>query len=269
MSFEPFDIGRFLIAPGRKFHCLMIKAELQPGALEKLASIASRYGIKVPYISYSMQRDYGKPIKAIAFIDITEATISVKELIEEARKLKFVREIKDMKPEIGSFALDLFSFPIKIGDDRVIVLREQGIRGIINGLRKRLGSAAEAIQYFVGFEAGLEFGRNHRKLGETLGIKKASEIFSKVSAPLFTPIGFGVMKVLEISDSPPHALVRVYRCFECECAPEKVDKPYSHLVRGMMAGVSTHLFGIEMAVKEIKCIAIGDPYCEFEVYPRK
>ena len=83
-----------------------------PGVLEKLASIAAKYGVKVSYISYSMPRDYEKPVRALVFIDITDATASVEQLLEEARKLKFVREIRDMKPEIEGFALDLFSFPL-------------------------------------------------------------------------------------------------------------------------------------------------------------
>jgi len=269
MEFEPFDIGRFLIAPGKKFHCLLIEAELMPGALAKLASIAAEYGVKISYVSYSMPRKYGEPVKAIVFIDVTDASAPIEQLLEEARKLEFVKEIRDAKPEVESFALDVFSFPLVIDGHRVIILREDGIKGIINGLRKRLGSAAEAIQYFLGFEAGLEFGKNHRKLGEKLGIRKATEIFSKISAPLFTPIGFGVMNILEINENPPYALIRVHGCFECECATEKSDMPYSHLVRGMMAGAFTELFGIEATAREIKCIAKGDPYCEFEVYPRK
>ena len=77
------------------------------------------------------------------------------------------------------------------------------------------------------------------------------------------------MKILKSNDTPPYTYIRVYRCFECECAPQKTNKPYSHLVRGMIAGVSTEILGMEMTAKEIKCIAMGDPYCEFEVYPRK
>ena len=269
MEFEPFDIGRFLIAPNRKFHCLLIKTELVPGALKELASIAAKYGVKVSYVSYSMPRSEKEAIKAIAFIDVTDATAPVEQLLAEARKIEFVKEIKDAKPEIDGFALDSFSFPLVVEGKRVIILRQQGIKGIINGLRKRLGSAAEAIQYFLGFEAGLEFGENHRRIGERLGIKKHSEIFSRISAPLFVTVGFGVMKVLKISDNPPYAHIRIYGCFECECAPKKSDKPYSHLVRGMIAGGFTRLFGVEMAAKEIKCVAMGDPYCEFEVYPRK
>ena len=71
--------------------------------------------------------------------------------------MKFVHEIKDAKPELEGFALDSFSFPLVVDKDRSIIFRESGIKGIINGFRKRLGTAAEAIQYFIGFEAGLEF----------------------------------------------------------------------------------------------------------------
>jgi len=86
MEFEPFDIGRFLIAPNRKFHCLLIKTELAPGALKELASIAAKYGVKVSYISYSMPRSEKEPVKAIASIDITDATAPVEQLLAEARK---------------------------------------------------------------------------------------------------------------------------------------------------------------------------------------
>lgn len=206
MKFEPFDIGRFLVVPGRKFHLAMIRAKVRIGVIEKLASITRKYGVKIVYLSYSMQREYGKPIKAIIFLDMTDATISAEELAKEVEKLEFVEEVKEVKPEVEGFILDTLSFPLVIGEDRVIIFRGQGIKGIICGLRERLGSAAEAIQYFLGFEAGLEFGKSHIKLGKALGIEKASEIFSKISAPLFAPVGFGIMETIKITDKPPYAL---------------------------------------------------------------
>jgi len=266
---EQFDIGRFLVVPERKFYCVMVKVQFRLGALEKLASLASKFGIGVCYVSYSMQRDYGKTVKAVVFLDVTDATAPMEKLIEEARKIEFVEEVRELKPEIEGLAIDMFSFPLTIGDSRVIILREHGMKGIINGLRERLGSAAETIQYYVGFEAGLEFGKNHKRLAEELGIKQPSEVFSKISAPLFMSVGFGIMKILKISNGPPYAYLRVHGCFECKCCPKKVEKPYSHLVRGMIAGVCSSIFGVEMFAKEVKCIAMGDPYCEFEVYPRK
>ena len=269
MKFEPFDIGRFLIVPGKRFHLALIKAKVRAGVMEKVASITRKYGVKIVYLSYSMQREYGKPITAIAFLDMTDSTITAEELAKEVRSLDVVEEVREVKPEIEGFICDMLSFPLVIGKDRVIILREQGIKGIICGLRKRLGSAAEAIQYFSGFEAGLEYGKSHIKLGKALGIKKASEIFSKISAPLFTPIGFGLMEVVKITDEPPYALIRVYRCFECECCDEKTERPYSHLVRGMSAGLFTSLFKTEMFARETKCIAKGDPYCEFKITPQK
>jgi len=269
MKFEPFDIGRFLIVPGKRFHLALIKAKVRAGVMEKVASITRKYGVTVVYLSYSMQREYGKPITAVAFLDMTDSTITAEELAKEVRALDVVEEVREVKPEIEGFICDMLSFPLVIGKDRVIILREQGIKGIICGLRKRLGSAAEAIQYFLGFEAGLEYGKSHIKLGKALGIKKASEIFSKISAPLFTPIGFGLMEVVKITDEPPYALIRVYRCFECECCDEKTERPYSHLVRGMSAGLFTSLFKTEMFARETKCIAKGDPYCEFKITPQK
>ena len=72
--------------------------------------------------------------------------------------------------------------------------------------------------------------------------------------------------MVNASANPPEATIRIYDSFECELGLES-GGPYSHLIRGMLAGVLTVIFNRRMRAEERKCIASGDPYCEFTIKP--
>ena len=63
------------------------------------------------------------------------------------------------------------------------------------------------------------------------------------------------------------ASIKIYDSFECENV--KSDKPVSHFLRGILGGILFTIFRKEVTVYETKCIAKGDPYCEFEVKSKK
>ena len=58
--------------------------------------------------------------------------------------------------------------------------------------------------------------------------------------------------------------IKVYDSSECELFKGS-KKCESHLIRGMLAGWFSQLFRKEVKVREVKCIAKGDSYCQFEV----
>ncbi|MBO3808288.1 MAG: 4-vinyl reductase [Candidatus Brockarchaeota archaeon] len=60
------------------------------------------------------------------------------------------------------------------------------------------------------------------------------------------------------------AQLRVYESCECEIGKGS-EQPYSQIVRGMLAGFFSLLFGKEAKTTETRCIAKGDPYCEYTV----
>ncbi len=49
----------------------------------------------------------------------------------------------------------------------------------------------------------------------------------------------------------------------------KADKPIDDYLCGILEEVGTCTFGLPMKCIETKCIACGDPYCQFEVFPVK
>ncbi len=78
--------------------------------------------------------------------------------------------------------------------------------------------------------------------------------------------GLGRMEVVEASATPPQVVMRVYDCFECELGIG-ARKPFSNFIRGILAALIAQLFNGRMEAKELKCVAKGDPYCEFKITP--
>jgi len=265
-KFIPHDIGRFLVLPGRKLYGFMVKSKVKPGVLQKIVSIPAEKGLTILYVSFSTPRKIGEPITGVGFLDFTDSKVTPKQLAEEIGKLDFVEEVEIIKPEIEGFIADTISFPLMVGDNRAILLRDVAIKGLVTNIRKHFGSGVEAFLYHLGFETGLEFGKNHKKLGELLGIKDKLEAFKHISTNMYLCVGYGYMEVLKLKEKPPYAFIRIYHCFECELG-KGAKKPYSHLVRGMIAGALTEIFGKKMTAREITCIAKGDAYCTFEVKP--
>jgi len=213
-----------------------------------------------------MSPEVGENIVGLSFVDLTDADVSAEELADEVRRIRGVKDVKVISPKIEGFIADDFSCILKMGSDRCIILRKQGYKGLITNIREKFGTGGEAFLYYIGFETGVEYGKSHRGMGLKLGIVDPIKIYRDISASLFNSVGFGRMEVVKISANPLEATIRVYDSFECELGVG-TGKTYSHLIRGMHAGVLTALFSRKMKAEETKCIAKGDPYCEFKVKP--
>ncbi|RLI34807.1 hypothetical protein DRO53_02735 [Candidatus Bathyarchaeota archaeon] len=265
-----FDIGRFLVCPGRKLCGFLVKVkELKPEILAEMAALTANHNIAILHLVFSRIQQRDAPVVALAFLDFTDSNISPEELVNQVeRRFGPIVEVEIIKPKVEGFIVNTVSHNLMLGENRAIIFRDIGYRGLVLDVRKKIGSGAEAIQYYLGFEAGLEFGKKHREMGEALGIRDPVQVYRDISSSMFNCVGYGAMETVKLTMQPPYALIRVFNCFECELGKGSA-KPFSHLVRGMIAGVLTELLGVEMFAKETKCIAKGDPYCEFEVTPRK
>jgi len=60
-----------------------------------------------------------------------------------------------------------------------------------------------------------------------------------------------------------HFVVRIADSIECQ--GKHTHKPNSQWIRGHLMGGATAALDVQMQCEERKCIAMGDPYCEFEL----
>ena len=261
-----FNVGRFIVCPDKKLYGILIKIkEVKPAFLAKLASAAAEGNVDVLYFSYLKPLNLGEAGWSLAFLDFTESNITPKKFVKQIKQLEFLENVIELKPRIKGFLVDEASFPLVVGENRAVIIRDVGLKGLMFNIRRHVGSGAEAFLYFLGFEAGVEFAKEHKRLAGLLKIKDKLKIIRGIAPGLFMSMGYGIIRLLKLKEDPPYILQRIYRCIECEQGAN-TKKPFSHFIRGVISGFSTEIFGVKMFTRENKCIAKGDPYCEFETF---
>jgi len=234
---KALDIGRFIIDKYREIYGFMILAKNIPGSF------------------YSILETFAKNK-----LNITK--VKPENIVEELRNNNNVLSIKSIEPVIEGIIVDTIHFPLTIGGRRAIVLRKPIFEALIKGFREKFGSVSEAFLYYIGYEIGKEALKSHYQMS----VNKNSEELVRLSEALFKAVGWGRLRILEYSSSDCFAIAIVEKSFECELAG-KTNKPYSQFIRGALAGWFSEMTGKKCSAEETKCIAKGDPYCEFHIKP--
>ncbi len=260
-----FDVGRFLVRPGRTLFGLFGRMKLDVSSLPILFSLLKDHNVMVDQILSSSVEGCEDELTVLAFLDLTDANIDMEKLLEEIGKTKIFKFFEPIKPVNDGFIVDTLSSPIVAGKNRAIIFRDLGYRQLLTEIRKLFGTGGEALLYHVGFNMGLGFAKLHRDVADKIGIKDPAKIYQQVSCVMFQWAGFGRKEVLELSTK--QAIIHVYDSFECENGRPSV-RPYSQLIRGLIAGTLAELFNGAFNVTEDLCIAKGDTFCRFKVISR-
>ncbi|MEM3881054.1 MAG: V4R domain-containing protein [Candidatus Bathyarchaeia archaeon] len=257
----PFEVGRFLLLPGRKLCGFLIQTREERGSFKRVLNIAAKYNA-ILKIAHFYVAEGTKVIKV--FFDLTDCTISPEKLQNEIGNVESVLAVTKISSKIEGFIADTLSNPLLISGARTILLRTPGYEGLIKRVRERFGSAADAFLYYQGIEVGMEYAKNHREIANKLGVTDPQIIFEDISLSMLECMGMGKTEIVGHKANPTHIQIRIYNSFECEAA-RQAKQPYSQLLRGVIAGMITELYKTKVTAKELKCIAKGDKYCEFEV----
>ena len=261
----PFEVGRFLLLPGRELCGFLIQTKEERGSFKRILNIAAKYNA-ILKLAYFYVTGGTKVIKV--FFDLTDCTVPPEKLQKEIGNAESVLAVTRINPQIEGFLADTLSNPLLIGVARTILLRAPGYEGLICRVRERFGSAAEAFLYYQGIEVGVEYAKNHLEIANKLGIADPQKIFEDISLSMLNCMGMGKAEVIKHETNPLYIRIRIYNSFECE-AGRGARQPYSQLLRGVIAGILTELYKTKMTVKEQRCITTGDPYCEFEAKPEE
>ena len=202
----------------------------------------------------------------IFLVDFTDSDAMPQSVAEELKALDFVEDVTIIEPVVDGFLIDDATFPIMLGRRRALILDDGMLRGIFISFRERLGSGGEAMLYHLGLEAGRSRGRHAAMLAQKVGIKSLDRGLETVAKAL-KALGYGIIEFIELQENPPRARVRIYNSIECELG-RGAGHPFSQYIRGLITGIASEFFRREMTAREVKCIAMGDPYCEFELKPQ-
>jgi len=250
--------------PGRKLIGLRFMLKLDQEALFSLIQIASKHRIIPVYFS-SSPSVLGDAIPVLTFLDITESNTPFDEVISELKSTGMLGDIHIIEPAAEGLMIDNLSHPLTAGGDRAIILRAGGYRRLIKGIKEQFGTGGDAFLYYQGLEAGIGFGNLHRAVAEAVGIKDPVEVYRRISTASFQWAGFGKVDIIHLGDSG--GKLAIYDSFECRDA-KVTGQPYGSLVRGIIAGVFSAVFGKSFWVEETECLAKGDSRCVFEIRPK-
>ena len=264
ISLLPLEIGRFFFLPGRKLGGLFVVAESESGFLQRTLSLCTKNNVRLKHLILSVARSTEETKIFLIFLDMTDCDVSLEGIAEEIKNLKAVKRVKAIQQQAEGFIADTVSNMLVAGGERAIILRKALCESFIRGIRERFGSAGEVFLYYNGLEMGMNAAKDHVEMGKKIGLTDPTQICRNLGATMFTAIGFGKMEIEKLTLNPPYALAYVYNSFECQLAPEIQRKPYSHFIRGIIAGYLTTVLNVKMKVEEMKCVTKGDRNCIFE-----
>lgn len=258
---KALDIGRVTVDKYRKIYGFMILAKNVPGSFYSILKTFAKNKLNIVYVSTS-KPTFEEYANLLLYVDFTYSKVRPETIVKELNKNDNVRSARSMKPVVEGIIVDTIHFPLIIGGKRAIVLRKPIFKALIKGFREKFGSVGKAFLYYIGYEIGREALKNHYQMS----ISKSSEELVRLSEVLFEAVGWGKLKILKYSNSECFAIAIVKKSFECELAG-RTNKPYSQFIRGTLAGWFSEMTGEKCGAEETKCIAKGDPYCEFHIKP--
>lgn len=248
----------FVFDPSTKFFNLVVELKNVPGALRSVLDILQDLKINV-LGSFSSVDPKGNTGTWSAFVESPGHTVSG--LKKKILSSPYVRDMV-VTESTGGFLVDSIHFPLTFNTgDRAVLMRSEYLRGMLSVIRKELGSGGNVILHEEGRAYGKGVGANY---GNWLGLKFVRSHLPKV-LNLYQALGWFKLEGARQNKREGSWTIRVSGCFECEGS--KSNGPYSHFVRGHLSGTMTAIFGREMICEETKCVAAGDPVCEFLISP--
>lgn len=118
--------------------------------------------------------------------------------------------------------------------------------------------AANSIVHESGKIAGYEIYQNFLR-----GAKDLNELVTKTTELLKT-LKVGLLRVDKADVKKGEFLITVNECVSCAGVPDR-GEPICYFEGGIIAGVLENFTGKDVEVKEIKCWAMGNQTCQFEV----
>ncbi len=235
----------------------IIEAETKRDFLWNLFRITRNMKIDICSINYFRVKAKTPYVYAMLSLDFSRSDVKPEETLEIINRELNARKAHLIKADEDMFIRNCF-FPsiadYKREDERAIIFSRRIYEALFKGMRRKFGSAGKAILYYEGFQIGYETCENYVSI----------EHLIKHIKFLHMKMGWAIIRDIKANLERKRANIRVSKNFECELGKGS-NEPYSYFYRGILAGFFAKIFRKEVQAEETKCIAKGDPYCEFEI----
>lgn len=232
----------------------------EPGALAKISSTIGRYNVNIIAIVFSPRIELGKKTSIFIITDFTYSKVEPEEIKDKLEELEVIYKVNIVKHQLPKILVDPYHFPVV--DDlnrRFILLSESAMKSIVVKLRETFGTGGLAFLYHQGRIVGSELAETYKRMG-------ISDLKDSIKMFLLHLLALGRYLGEITYYKEDRIIIRLHRNWECEVAMKhNVKGPASYFEKGVVAGFLEKLTGRKVSVYEVKCLAKGDPYCEFLV----
>ncbi len=265
-KYQTYEIGRIVSIKGTEpyFFNIILKPEtlLESGPLAQILDIFYMHRIPILQIKSAPSRD-GEPVKVVITADMKGKEQKLAQIVSEVAKIDGVTSVEYEPPLFNGVAIDMWSYPPTFQGQRVLIIRRAISEEMLREGWRRIGPDFAALLYYAYFHGALNLYREYFKK-----IPRKEDQVNLVKE-LFRLLGYGIAEVLKVTET--EARVRIYDSFECR-ALKNAGEARGGIIRGMIAGWAAGYWNAEygeITIREVKCIAKGDPYCEYIIKRRK
>ena len=248
-------IGR--IEAGKRLAQVVVTIRDEVGAVASVNALIATLNVDIRQsMSYSLPGDSLAVYNA--FVVFNDPKISLVQLVERLEESRHVVRAEALEGRDGVI-VDGISFPVNWQGRRTVILSQPATTRMFEAMRYNLGSGGEVVLYQQGFSYGKE-------LAEFFMVRLGNDYLSRnfeYTLRILAATGWGVPEFVGHGRGFPDMTISMLSCFECDGA--RASQPICCFVRGFLSGISSTIAGHTVHCEELRCLAKGDPRCEFNL----
>jgi predicted hydrocarbon binding protein len=146
----------------------------------------------------------------------------------------------------------------KLTGERCVIITQARLQEIFSRLSELFQSGAKVIIFEASKAAGERFVKETSE-----AIKGDNQLLLKTTVQRFTDAGLGKIEVVEFNLEEAEVKFRIWNNFFAEISNDEAT--YCNCVEGFVSGMYEQIMHKTPKVKKTKCVANGDPYCEWHM----
>jgi len=258
---QPLLVSNIILTQDKPIYGFYLLIKNIPGVLADITKLLADANINIVAINFTPTIEHEDVLLFIA-ADFSKSSEKPEVMVKKFTSLDNIVSATLVKPQVKGVLVDELHFPIiDTSGRRKIMLSQENLRFFVVGIRELLGSAGLALLY----REGLVVGERIWKRYSGLGFKSLEEGLERLMIGSLV-LGRYRGEIVKLSTDERRIIIRLYNNWECEVAKKhNILGPASYFEKGVLAGLIKGYTGKDVKIEEVKCIAKGDPYCEFEI----
>ncbi|MBI3840372.1 MAG: hypothetical protein HY297_00190 [Thaumarchaeota archaeon] len=252
----PKEFMRYHFSPKNRVFVGSLTLKNVPGALAGVAGILAKEKVNLVASESANVRDTDTSAWGF-FAEVGDKAIDANKLRGLIGGAPSVVGV-ELTEGIDGVVVDKYHFPLYFSSgEKAMVISRRNLVEMFSRIRKIFGSGADLIIYEMGTATGENDAKELQALmGDDVVARNITELVF-----LYAAQGWGMPELVDLSLEPLKATLRIHDNFEC--AYTKSGSVNSQYIRGHLVGLGKGVFGKMVTCEEVKCLAAGDPYCEF------